>query len=88
MLGLAEDAVHVIHVEGAGCYGHNGAEDAALDAALLARALPAGRWRSSGCGPTSTSGSRTPAMVMELQADLDAAARSRRGTTTCGAIPT
>ena len=26
------------HVEGAGCYGHNGADDAALDAALLARA--------------------------------------------------
>jgi CO/xanthine dehydrogenase Mo-binding subunit len=26
------------HVEGAGCYGHNGADDVALDAALLARA--------------------------------------------------
>ena len=29
-----------IHVEGPGCYGHNGADDAALDAALLARAVP------------------------------------------------
>ncbi len=28
----------VRHAEGAGCYGHNGADDAALDAALLARA--------------------------------------------------
>ena len=27
-----------IHAEGAGCYGHNGADDVALDAALLARA--------------------------------------------------
>jgi CO/xanthine dehydrogenase Mo-binding subunit len=33
----AEDIV-VTHAEGAGCYGHNGADDCALDAALLARA--------------------------------------------------
>lgn len=31
-------AIVVEHAEGAGCYGHNGADDAALDAALLARA--------------------------------------------------
>jgi nicotinate dehydrogenase subunit B len=30
----------VRHVEGAGCYGHNGADDAAMDAALLALATP------------------------------------------------
>jgi nicotinate dehydrogenase subunit B len=35
------DAVHVIHSHGAGCYGHNGADDVALDAALLARAVGA-----------------------------------------------
>ena len=29
-----------IHVEGSGCYGHNGADDAAADAALIARAMP------------------------------------------------
>src|SRR5690606_29840408 len=39
-LGMAEEDVHVIHRDGAGCYGHNGADDAALDAALLARARP------------------------------------------------
>lgn len=39
-LGLPEEQVRVIHLEGAGCYGHNGADDAALDAALLARAVP------------------------------------------------
>jgi CO/xanthine dehydrogenase Mo-binding subunit len=38
VLGVGEDRLHVIHMEGAGCYGHNGADDAALDAALLARA--------------------------------------------------
>jgi nicotinate dehydrogenase subunit B len=40
MLGMPEHAVRCIHVEGSGCYGHNGADDAAADAALLARALP------------------------------------------------
>jgi CO/xanthine dehydrogenase Mo-binding subunit len=39
-LGLDLDAVHVVHAPGAGCYGHNGADDAALDAALVACALP------------------------------------------------
>lgn len=39
-LGLADDDVTVTHVEGPGCYGHNGADDAAMDAALLAMAVP------------------------------------------------
>ena len=39
-LALDEDAVIVQHVESAGCYGHNGADDAAYDAAVLARAIP------------------------------------------------
>jgi len=40
MLKLPQDKVRCIHMEGSGCYGHNGADDAAADAALLARALP------------------------------------------------
>ena len=32
--------VRCMHVEGSGCYGQNGADDVALDAALLARAVP------------------------------------------------
>lgn len=40
VLGLPEEHVAVRHVEGAGCYGHNGADDAAFDAVLLARAVP------------------------------------------------
>jgi len=39
-LGLSVDRVVVRHVEGAGCYGHNGADDAAMDAALLSQSLP------------------------------------------------
>jgi nicotinate dehydrogenase subunit B len=33
--GLPPEQIRVIHAQGAGCYGHNGADDAALDAALL-----------------------------------------------------
>ncbi|MEO6435975.1 MAG: molybdopterin cofactor-binding domain-containing protein, partial [Tepidisphaeraceae bacterium] len=39
-LSMAPAAIVVEHREGAGCYGHNGADDVALDAALIARALP------------------------------------------------
>src|SRR5207237_1405655 len=39
MLSMPERDVRVIYVEGAGCYGRNGHEDAAADAALLARAV-------------------------------------------------
>ncbi|WP_175821687.1 molybdopterin cofactor-binding domain-containing protein [Burkholderia sp. BCC0419] len=42
VLGMPVDSVDVVHVPGSGCYGHNGADDVALDAALLARAV-AGR---------------------------------------------
>ena len=37
---IAPNTVRIEHVPGAGCYGHNGADDAAFDAALVARALP------------------------------------------------
>ncbi|MDB5857106.1 MAG: xanthine dehydrogenase family protein molybdopterin-binding subunit [Ramlibacter sp.] len=39
MFSLPLDKVRAIYVEGAGCYGRNGHEDAAADAALLARAM-------------------------------------------------
>ena len=48
-LGQAPDTVVVEHAEGAGAYGHNGADDAAFDAVLLARRVPGRpvhvRWR-------------------------------------------
>ena len=39
MFGLPADKVRCIYVEGSGCYGRNGHEDAAADAALLAKAV-------------------------------------------------
>jgi nicotinate dehydrogenase subunit B len=71
-LGLAEDDITVTHVAGAGCYGHNGADDVALDAALLATAVP-GR-------PVQVTWSRAdelgwapfgPAAVVRVTAELD-----------------
>ncbi|MEW5422947.1 molybdopterin cofactor-binding domain-containing protein [Amorphus sp. 3PC139-8] len=37
---IEESAVDVTHAPGAGCYGHNGADDVAGDAALIARHFP------------------------------------------------
>ncbi len=37
-LDMPAAAIRCIHAEGSGCYGHNAADDVALDAALLARA--------------------------------------------------
>ena len=39
MLGVTDENVRCIYVDGAGCYGRNAHEDAAGDAALLARAV-------------------------------------------------
>jgi nicotinate dehydrogenase subunit B len=40
LLGLDPNKVRCQHMQGAGCYGHNLADDAAADAALLAMAVP------------------------------------------------
>jgi len=70
-LKLDEDAIRCIHAEGAGCYGHNGADDAALDAALLARAvqgLPVRvQWMRDDEFAWEPYG---PAMVMKVKASL------------------
>jgi CO/xanthine dehydrogenase Mo-binding subunit len=67
--------VDVIHRDGPGCYGHNGADDVALDAALLARAC--GRpvrvqWTRADEFTWSPCGS---AMIVRLRAGLDAGGR-------------
>ena len=72
-LRLPEESILIRHVEGAGCYGHNGADDVALDAALAARSAP-GRpvrvlWSRAdelGWSPFS------PAMLVDVAAGLDA----------------
>lgn len=70
-LGMAEDALRVIHVPGSGCYGHNGADDAALDAALIARAVPGRpvllKWTREDEHAWEPYGA---AMAMELRASL------------------
>src|SRR5207244_8932281 len=65
--------IRCIHAEGAGCYGHNGADDVALDAALVARAT-GGRpvklqWMRDDEFQWEPYGS---AMVMKLSGGLDA----------------
>ncbi len=73
MLRVPPASVRLIHVEGSGCYGHNGADDAAADAALIARAMPGVpvrvqwmREQEHGWEPYG------PAMVTKLKASLDA----------------
>lgn len=39
LLGMNADRVHVIWTEGSGCYGHNGSDDAAADAALMSQLI-------------------------------------------------
>ena len=39
MLRVKKESVRCIHMEGSGCYGHNGADDAGADAALIATAF-------------------------------------------------
>jgi CO/xanthine dehydrogenase Mo-binding subunit len=75
-LGLDPHDVVVEHAEGAGSYGHNGADDAAFDAVLLARAVPGRpvhvRW--SRADELSWSPFGSP-MVVDVTAGLDAAGR-------------
>lgn len=73
VFALPPERIRVEHVEGAGCYGHNPADDVALDAALLARAVPGrtvrvqmSRDAELGGGPFA------PAMRVDVELDLDA----------------
>ena len=74
VMAVAADDIRVVHVEGAGGYGHNGADDVALDAALAARAVPGRpvllKWsrRDEHCFEPYG-----PAMHVQLGAVLDAA---------------
>ena len=71
---LAPEQVQVAHAEGAGCYGHNGADDVAFDAAWLAKHVP-GRpvrvqWtRQAELGHAPLA----PAMAVRIEAGLSSA---------------
>lgn len=72
VIGMDEDDIRVIQTEGAGCYGHNGADDAALDAALLALRMPGVpillKWMRSDELTWEPYG---PAMILKMQGSLD-----------------
>ncbi len=82
VLKLDPGLISVSHVQGPGCYGHNGADDAAADAAIIAMRTPGTpvrvRWRREeefGFEPVS------PAMVVTARAALDEAGRPVDWTT-------
>jgi nicotinate dehydrogenase subunit B len=73
MLNLPKEKVRMQHVQGSGCYGHNMADDAAADAALLAMQVPGksvrlqySREQEHAWEPYGS------AMVMKTKASLDA----------------
>jgi nicotinate dehydrogenase subunit B len=76
MLKLPPERVRCIHVEGSGCYGHNAADDAGADAALIAYANPGPpvrvQWMREQEHAWEPYG---PAMIMSLKASLDAEGR-------------
>lgn len=73
VLRLPIENVTVEHMEGAGCYGHNGADDVALDAALLAKAAEGSPVRVLWSRADElTHAPFGPAMTVEIAADLDA----------------
>jgi nicotinate dehydrogenase subunit B len=74
--GLPADKIQVEHAQGPGCYGHNGADDAACDAAAIAVRRPGQtirvQWRREdefGFAPVGT------AMHIELSGEIDASGR-------------
>jgi CO/xanthine dehydrogenase Mo-binding subunit len=70
--GLPREAIRLVFVEGAGCYGRNGTEDAAADAAVIAQAIgkPV-RVQWSRADETARS-PKSPPRTMDLEAGLDA----------------
>lgn len=71
-LEMDEAAIHCRHIDGPGCYGHNGADDAALDAAIVALERP-GRWVRAQWRREEEFGFEPvgPAMLVKVRAELD-----------------
>ncbi|MGH7010737.1 MAG: molybdopterin cofactor-binding domain-containing protein, partial [Caulobacteraceae bacterium] len=78
-LSMSAEQVVVIHMPGAGSYGHNGADDVAFDAALIARALPGTPIRVQWSRADEIAAAPlAPAMVVRLSADLGEDGRPTR----------
>src|ERR1700759_3629912 len=73
VLKIPVENITVEHLEGAGCYGHNAADDVAMDAVLLAKAAGGKpvrvQWTRA---DEMTHGPFGAAMAIEIEADLDA----------------
>jgi len=88
VLGLDAGQITVTHTPGAGCYGHNGADDAAMDAAILARHVPgrpvlvvwsrAEEFRNAPLGP---------AMATTAQAEVDETGRIQAFDVQVNSVP-
>ena len=75
-IGIAADAITIHHVQGAGCYGHNGADDAALDAVLLAQAVEGHPVRLQWLHEDELAWSPYgPAMVVAMSSSIDGSGR-------------
>jgi len=70
--GLPRDAIRLVFIEGAGCYGRNGTEDAAADASLISTMIgqPV-RVQWSRADETARS-PKSPPRTMDMEAGLDA----------------
>lgn len=67
------ERVQVSHAEGAGCYGHNGADDVAFDAAWLARCVPGRAVRVQWTRQAELAHAPlAPAMAVQIEAGLNA----------------
>src|SRR5690606_5806522 len=74
--GIDPEAVVVEHVPGAGCYGHNGADDAAYDAAWLAMQSPGTLVRVQWSREDEFNWSpQSPATSVRIEADVDTTGR-------------
>ncbi|HEX9071041.1 MAG TPA: molybdopterin cofactor-binding domain-containing protein [Pseudolabrys sp.] len=75
-LKLEPTSITVHHLQGSGCYGHNGADDAAADAAIIAMQKPGQpirvRWRRE---EEFIYEPKTPAMIVKVRALLDEAGK-------------
>jgi len=76
LLGMPDEQVRCIHTEGSGCYGQNGADDVAADAALIARAIPGRPVRVQLMRDQENQWEPfAPAMITEIEAGLDDSGR-------------
>jgi CO/xanthine dehydrogenase Mo-binding subunit len=72
VLAMDPESIVVMHRHGAGCYGHNGADDVACDAAIVARACPGRHVRVQWTRRDELSSAPYgPASIVDIRAGVD-----------------